>query len=91
MQDYVITGGAGFIGSNLADFYHERGREPAAERLYMRAISILEGALGPYHPDVAKLNGSLARVYRAEGRSRKAEQIEARYKKSVLDSVGSRN
>ena len=30
---------------NLADFYHERGRESGAESLYLRALAILQKSL----------------------------------------------
>jgi len=55
-------------------------RDSAAERLYSRALEILEKALGPDHPDVAAVSRNLAKVYRAQGRIRKAAQIEATLK-----------
>ena len=55
--------------SNLADFYHERGRLSAAESLYTRALATLEKALGQNHPQVAVVGQNLADVYRAHGSS----------------------
>jgi hypothetical protein len=46
-------------------YLSERGRYTDAEPLYGRALTILEKALGPEHPDVAQGLNNLAELYRA--------------------------
>jgi hypothetical protein len=45
--------------------------------LYVRALAILEKSLGAGHVQVAMVGVRLAEVYRAQGRERKAQKIEA--------------
>lgn len=61
--------------TNLADFFHERGRDGGAIVLYQRALRVLERSLGPGHSFTAKVRGELAQVYRANGRSTKAANL----------------
>ena len=46
--------------------HFERARYPEAEPLYKRALSILEKALGPDHPNVAGILNNLAALYFAQ-------------------------
>ena len=61
--------------SNLADFFHERGRDGGAIALYQRALAVLERSLGLGHPFTAKVRGNLAQVYHAEGRYSEAASL----------------
>ena len=53
---------------SLAGVYRQAGHFDEAERLYRRALPILEGSLGADHPDVAGLYHDLAALEHARGR-----------------------
>jgi len=58
--------------NNLANLYFDQGKHAQAEPLYQRALRILEGIIGPDHPDlVYPLNG-LADLYSNEGKHAQA-------------------
>lgn len=46
--------------SNLANVHHDTGAYAEAQALLERALAISEKALGPEHPDVARLLNNLA-------------------------------
>lgn len=64
--------------NNLALVQRAAGREAEAERLYRRSLPLLEGALGPSHPDVAKALNNLAVLYRVRGEPTKARPLQER-------------
>ena len=64
--------------NNLAQLYDTQGDYAKAEPLYKRSLSILEKALGPEHPYVAKSLNNLAALYRATTRNMLAEPLEQR-------------
>ncbi len=57
-----------------------QGNYAEAEPLYRRSLTILERALGPEHPDVAKVFDSYAALLRETGRPKNAAEMEARAK-----------
>ena len=61
--------------TNLAGFYHERGREVGAEDLYTRAAAILERTLGKNNVEVLVVRNDLADVLRAERRYTESEKL----------------
>jgi tetratricopeptide (TPR) repeat protein len=63
---------------NLATLYFNQGQYAKAEPLFRRALTILEKALGPDHPDVATSLEHYALCLRAMDRSQEAEPLEAR-------------
>jgi CHAT domain-containing protein len=60
---------------NLALLYKVQGAYGKAEPLYVRALGILEKAVGPTHPLVATNLSQLARLYEAQGAYRDAEPL----------------
>ncbi len=54
---------AGAAFGRLADVYHDQGRYAEAEPLYLRALEIREGGLGPEHPQTRALRDRLAALY----------------------------
>ena len=64
--------------NNLALLYGTQGHYAQAEPLYKRSLAIKEKALGPNHPDVAKILNNLAILYRATKRETQAEELEKR-------------
>jgi hypothetical protein len=61
---------------NLGAFYHERGREAGAERLYSRAAAILEQAFGKNDPRALTARNELAEVLRGERRFSESAKLE---------------
>ncbi len=66
--------------NNLALLYYNQGKYADAEPLYKRALAIVEKALGPEHPDVAKSLENYAALLRETGRTTEATEMEARTK-----------
>jgi tetratricopeptide (TPR) repeat protein len=66
--------------NNLADLYRVQGKHAEAEPLFQRALAIQEKALGPDHPDVAKVLGNYARLLREMKRGAAARDLEGRAK-----------
>jgi hypothetical protein len=58
--------------------YQDQGGYVQAEPLYQRALAIWERALGPGHPDVAKVLQNYARLLREMKRGAAARELEAR-------------
>ena len=58
--------------------YWKRGKYAQAEPLFQRALVISEKALGPEHPDVAKVLENYAGLLREMKRSAGAGELEAR-------------
>ncbi|MFQ5664409.1 MAG: tetratricopeptide repeat protein [Terriglobia bacterium] len=63
---------------NLALTYQALGEATDAERVYRRAITIYENALGPGHPEVARTLENYAALLRDTGREDEAAELEAR-------------
>ena len=61
--------------NNLAVLYRAQARYSEAERLYMRALTIREKALGPQHPEIAKILTNLADLYTRQRQFSKAESM----------------
>ncbi len=59
----------------MALLYQAQGRYAEAEPLYKRSLAILEKALGPDHPHVAKGLNNLAVLYQAQGHYAEAETL----------------
>ena len=51
---------------NLAELYIQLQRYAEAERFYLRALTILDAALGPDHAEIAFALLSMAEGYRAQ-------------------------
>ncbi len=66
--------------NGLAKIGQAQGNYAEAEPLLQRALAILERALGPEHPNVAKVLNSYASLLRETGRAFKAAAMEARTK-----------
>ncbi len=66
--------------NNLAALYYTKGKYVEAEPLYKRALAIVEKALGPEHPYVAKILANYAALLRKTGRGTEASKLEARAK-----------
>ncbi len=62
----------------LANLYRDQRRYAEAEPLYERALSILTTALGPGSADVIDLSKEYAILFRATGRAKEADELEAR-------------
>jgi tetratricopeptide (TPR) repeat protein len=65
---------------NLADLYHEQGREPRAVEYYQYALTAAKQELGENHPEVALLMKRLAEVRRSQRNY--AESVKL-YKQSI--------
>ena len=61
--------------TDLAGFYHTRGRFSEAEPLYRRALAIWEKSQGPEHLNVGNGLNNLAQLYMAQGRYPEAEPL----------------
>ncbi len=57
-----------------------QGRYAESEPFYKRALTIVEKALGPEHPNVATSLENYALLLRATGRTAEADKMEARAK-----------
>ena len=68
--------------------HHRAGRYRDAEPLFLRALAIVEKALGPEHPDVATGLNNLASVLQAQGLFKEAEPLYKRTLSIVEKSVG---
>ena len=66
--------------NNLALLYQKLDRPTDAERLYKRALTVAERALGPDHPNVATSLNNLALLYETLGRVADATSL---YKRVV--------
>ncbi len=64
--------------NNLALLYDTQGQYAQAEPLYLRALAILEKALGPEHPNVATSLENYADLLRKTDRNAEAEELEDR-------------
>jgi hypothetical protein len=64
--------------NNLAGLYEKQGDHAEAESLYKKSLAIMEKALGPNHPHVARSLESLAGFYRRINRDAEAEPLEER-------------
>ena len=65
----------GLTLNNLAVLYQKQERIPEATRLIERAMTLREHALGPTHPEVARLIDSLGVLYTEQGDHVKAEAL----------------
>lgn len=63
------------LARRCAIYLWARGEYGAAERLCARALAILENALGPDHPDVARALNNLGVLYMELGRYAEAEPL----------------
>ena len=61
--------------NNLAQLFYAQGRFGEAEPLLRRDLAILEKALGPDHPQVAKSINDLANLYLSQNRYDEAEPL----------------
>ena len=66
--------------NNLAALYQAQGRSAEAEKLFKRALAIVEKALGPEHPTVAQALENYAALLRETGHPRDAAIMAARAK-----------
>jgi tetratricopeptide (TPR) repeat protein len=66
---------AGRLLFQTASYLWVRARYGEAERLYQLALSILEMALGPFHPGVAQSLNNLAGLYGSQGKFVEAEPL----------------
>jgi len=66
------------LAHNCAGYLLERGEYRAAEPLQRRALAILEKALGPEHPDVARSLNDLSVLCYQQGRYAETEPMHAR-------------
>ena len=64
--------------NNLALLYNTQGQYGQAEPLYLRALAILEKALGPEHPNVASGLENYADLLRKTDRNAEADELEER-------------
>ena len=58
--------------------YHKQGKYAQAEPFLQRALAIVEKALGPDHPNVARVLESYAQLLRQMKRGAAARKLEAR-------------
>jgi tetratricopeptide (TPR) repeat protein len=63
--------------NNLAVICRRDGRYEEAERLYERALSLLEAGVEPSHPTLARTRRNYAALLRAMGREDAAVEIES--------------
>ena len=68
-----------------------RGNHKGAERLYRRALSIKEKALGPEHPDIAMTLNNLAVLYKSENKLRAAAPLYLRALTIFEHALGSKH
>ncbi len=73
---------------NLTNVYNAQGKYAEAERLYQRALAIVEKALGPEHLDVAVILNNLASVYYTQAKYAKAERLYQRALAIVEKALG---
>ena len=66
------------LANNCAAYLLERGEYRAAEPLQRRSLAILEKALGPDHPDVARSLNDLSVLCYQQGRYAETEPMHAR-------------
>ncbi len=71
---------AGQLLNDTGLFASQRARYPDGERLFQRSITIMEEAIGPRHPDLAKVLNNLAGTYFHQGRFSEAEPL---YRRSL--------
>jgi len=71
--------GVATILSNLAETYQAQGRYIKVERLYKRALAIREK--DPFNPDVDRSVEKLVALYRAQGKTKKAEGLLRKHRK----------
>ena len=64
--------------NNLAVLYSSQGKYVEAEPLYQRALAIYERVFGAAHPDVARVLGNMAGLYKNMGREEDARRVEER-------------
>ena len=62
----------------MATLYRLQGKYAEAEPLYKRSLAILEKALGPDHPHIAKSLENYAALLRKTGRGNEALAMETR-------------
>ncbi len=62
----------------LARLYHTQGRYAATELILHRSLAIRERALGPDHPEVAKVLKQIAVLYKKVGKKDEAKRLEER-------------
>ena len=62
----------------MAALYRAPRRHAEAEPLYLRALAILEKALGPEHPSVTQTVGNYAALLRETGRGAEANPTAVR-------------
>ena len=62
--------------NNLANLYHNQGKDAQAEPLYVRALAIDERALGPQHPTTQHIRANYADLLRTMGRDAEAAALD---------------
>lgn len=72
----------------LADLYRLRGDLETAEPLYLRALEVAEGALGPNHPDLALSLNNLALLYSDRGDYEAAGEALNRAQAILVSALG---
>jgi len=60
---------------DLASLLYAQGRYAEAEAACSRALTIAQRALGPRDPETVRTTKQLAMIYRAQGRSREADEL----------------
>lgn len=78
LPDAVVSLPAARLAHDCAAYLRDRGEYRAAEPLQARSLAILENALGPDHPDVARSVNDLSVLYYQQGRYRETEPLHAR-------------
>ena len=63
---------------DLAGLLYSQGQYAEAEALCSRALTIAQRALGPRDPETVRAVKQLAMIYRAQGRSKEADELLAR-------------
>lgn len=63
---------------DLAGLLYSQGQYAEAEALCSRALTIAQRALGPRDPETVRTVKQLAMIYRAQGRSKEADELLAR-------------
>jgi len=77
--------------STLGGVYRAVGNYDEAERLYRRALGVIESAVGTGHPDYATGLGNLARVFREKGDFPAAEAMLEQAQDILVASLGPNN